>query len=130
MKYSNAQMEAMSSSIEKHLERTDAIGYAAARNVRVLADELTEFREKRDALIAEYGEQEVDDDGNPTGMVSVKPDSERFDEFAEKLGELASMEHEPRIFKLPIASAEGKLSGFELLESWWMFEETEDTDGD
>lgn len=123
MRFSNAEMEHMSKALEKHLDRRDVIGYAAARNMRSLRGQLREYFEMRDNLVLQYGEELLDEQGKPTGQVRIEPDSERFDEFADALAKFASIEHEPEIFKIKYAEAIGKLSGAELLEVEFMFED-------
>lgn len=123
MKYTNAQMEVMLKSLKPLLERRDIIGYAAARNSRVLRDELTEFHAKRDELVLKYGESETDEDGNPTGQFYISVASPKFSEFVDAISVFDSLEHEPNLFKIKYDEAIGKLTGTELLECEWMFED-------
>lgn len=123
MKLTNLDMEQMVGTLQKHLDRTDIIGYAAARNVRKLRDELHEYMQAREGLLRDYGEEIKDEDGNPTGKVRVPIDSERYPEFLERFKEFATIEHEPDIFKIKFEEAIGKISGTELLEIEWMFED-------
>lgn len=122
MLYNNAEIEGMLQSLPEYLERKDVIGYAAARNARILQTELTEFEQKRDALIMEYGEQDTDEQGNYVGY-RVNPESDTFANFVEALNELAQIELDVDIFKIPYEEAIGKLSGIELLKIDWMFED-------
>lgn len=122
-KYTNAQMSRMLDSLEPHLERRDVIGYAAARNTRILRDELTEYMKVRNDQLMKYGEPELDGEGQPTGAVSLKLDSPKFPEFAKEIEQFALIEHEPALFKLGYSQAIGVLSGSELLEIDWMFED-------
>lgn len=128
MKYTNAEMAAMIVSLEKHLDRTDIIGYAAARNTRILMNEAREFLERRDQLIFEYGEHELDEDGNQTGQVSLSVGSPNFKAFSDAMEGWASIEHEPKLFLVPYSEVIGKLSGSEILDIDWMFEETDNGD--
>lgn len=123
MKYSNLEMERMAASLSPLLERRDRIGYAAARNARLLGEELTEYRVRRDALVREMGEEVVGPDGAPTGKVSISPASPRFAKFRDALEPFAAIEHEPRLMRLPFSEAVGQLSGNELLAADWMFTE-------
>ena len=121
----NIQMEQMLASLQKHLDRGDMIGYAAARNTRVLEGELVEYFAKRNELAVKYGEPEKDGEGNETGRVSIQPMSDNFVLFIEELGKFAEIEHEPNLFKIDYAEAIGNLSGSELLDIDWMFEDKE-----
>ena len=123
MEYTNIEMEAMKMSLEPLLERRDRIGYAAARNARILEDQLREYTAFRDELVRKYGDEEVGGDGNPTGRMTISQASPNFGVFLEGIGEIAKIEHEPDIFRLKYDEAIGELSGTELLAVDWMFED-------
>ena len=123
MKLTNFEMEQMLGKLDKHLSRKDVIGYAVARNVRILRNELCEYFKVRDELVMKYGEADLDDEGNPKGTVSLGFDSPKFAEFNDEIQRFATIEHEPTIFKLKFEQAIGELSGSELLELEWMFED-------
>lgn len=123
MMYKNAEMEQMVGALQKHLDRRDIVGYAAARNTRILQDELKEYIERRDELVRKYGEEDKDKDGNPTGSVSLAFESPEFSKFAEELEQFAVIEHSPRLMQLKYEDAIGILSGAEILELDWMFKE-------
>lgn len=123
MKYTNNDMEQMLAQVEKQLHRKDVIGYAAARNARILRDELSEYSKVRDELVMKYGEADLDEQGVPTGSVSLSLKSEKFPLFVEEIERFARIEHEPNLFKLKFEEAIGQLSGSELLEIEWMFED-------
>lgn len=122
MSYTNAQMDVMKQSLDKYLDRRDLIGYAAARNARILDDELATFIEMKNKAIIRNGEEEHDQDGNVIG-VSLKRDSEGFKKFVDEMSPLMDVECEPRIFKIKFDQAIGVLSGSEILELDWMFED-------
>ena len=121
--YKNVEMEQMAGALRKHLDRKDIIGDAAARNTRILTNELQEYTSIRNDLVKKYGTAETDENGAPTGVVEVKFDSEEFPKFVEELDSFARIEHEPEIFKIKYEEAIGKISGTELLEIEWMFED-------
>lgn len=123
MKYTNQEMEQMLDALQPLLERRDVIGYAAARNTRVLRTELTEYTNVRDELVMKYGTADMDADGNPTGQVSLSVTSPHFRDFAEEMARYAGISHEPELFRLKYEEAIGQLSGNELLAVEWMFEE-------
>lgn len=116
-------MSQMLGSLQKHLDRTDIIGYAAARNTRILQDELQEYEQARNALVRELGKDELDDGGNPTGRIVVPAGSDEYGNFVERIMEFANIEHDPNIFKIKYDQAIGRISGTELLEIEWMFED-------
>lgn len=121
--YKNIEMERMAGTLRRHLDRQDIIGYAAARNTRILTNELQEYADIRNELVKKYGTAELDEDGEPTGVVEVKFDSEEFPKFIEELDDFAKIEHDPQLFKIKYEEAIGRLTGTELLELEWMFED-------
>lgn len=123
MNLTNAKMEQMLESAQRHLDKADIIGYACARNVRMLSEELTEYQTAMERLCRKYGEDERDSDGNATGRLIVRRDIGEWGEFEEKMAEFGGIEHEFKPFVIPYDKAIGILSGTELLELDWMFEE-------
>lgn len=120
--YKNIEMEQMIAALEKHLQRTDLIGYAAARNTRILRGECSEYLERREELIGKHGEPELDDDGEPTGRSVLSVNSDAFKRYAEEIEQWALIEHEPKLYTIPITEALNAISGSEILEIEWMFE--------
>ena len=116
-------MERMVGTLQKHLERRDIIGYAAARNTRILCNELKEYTERKDELVRKYGKPDLDADGNPTGSISLAFDSPEFAKFAEEIEQYATIEHSPNLMLIDYEKAIGILSGAEILELDWMFKE-------
>ena len=121
--YKNVDMGQMIDSLEPFLERVDKIGYAAARNTRILINEAKEYLERREELLHKYGEPVIDENGNQTGTVRLMIGSPAFYEYRNEIEEWASIEHTPNIFKLKYDEAIGKLSGTQILEIDWMFED-------
>ena len=132
-KRTNARLTAMRQSIAPMLERTDVIGFVAAKNARAIDAELREFDEKRDELIRELGTEEVGEDGKPTGNARIDRDTPEFEEFARRIKEYAEIECEVNICTVPVEKAEGLLSGNEMLAVEWMFDwgegDTEEKEG-
>ena len=122
-KYTNSEMDQMLSALEPLLERRDVIGYAAARNTRILRNELTEYLRVKDELVCKYGRPETDDEGRETGQVVLAITDPAFRDFADDIERFAGMSHEPDIFKIKYDEAIGVLSGSEMLACEWMFED-------
>lgn len=120
--YKNIEMERMIAALEPFLERTDKIGYAAARNTRILRSETQEYFDRREKLVEEYGEVQIGEDGNPTGLMELRFDSPKWPDYEREIAEWALIEHRPAIFKIPASEVIGKLSGTEILEIDWMLE--------
>ena len=119
----NYQMDNMLRALEPLLERRDIIGYAAARNARLLREQLTEYHGVRDELVEKYGERELDEEGNETGRMRVSPSSERFRDFIDELQRYADISHDFDPFRIKYTEAIGNLSGQEMLAVDWMFED-------
>lgn len=120
--HSNAEMDVMLNALEPLLERRDLIGYAAARNTRILQSELTEYYQRRDELVRTYGEPNTDENGNPDGTYSIRSDSENWPKFEKGLEQFAAIEHDPQLMTVPGEEAIGQLSGQEVLSIDWMLE--------
>ena len=100
MELTNMQMEQMAESLSKHLDKRDIIGYAAARNTRILADELTEYMAFKGELMGKYGERELDSEGNPTGRSFISPKSENLGKYLAEIGDIAMAKGNPELFKV------------------------------
>ena len=119
----NLEMEKRIFSLEKFLDRKDKVGYAAARNTRILKNSAQEYLTRRDELISEYGEPELDAEGNQTGRKYLDMRSENYKKYEKAIAEYASIEHVVDIFTIPFESVEGVLTGSEILMLDWMLEE-------
>lgn len=121
--YTNDQMAKMIDALQPLLDRCDIIGYAAARNTRILSNECAEYLTRRSVVIEKYGEPELDGSGNPTGRVVMRLDSPNIDAYNADIEEWARIEHYPEIFRIPFESAIGNISGTQLLAVDFMFED-------
>lgn len=118
--YSNFEMENMVMSLRPLMERRDLIGYAAARNTRMLLDELTEFERIKDSLIEQYGTDHVDENGNATGRKQMLPGNPNYSEFVAKINEIGTVRHQPNLMKIVDSDVIGALSGQEIFDNSWM----------
>ena len=114
MRKSNAELEEMALSLAQHLDRTDRLGFAAARNTRLIRDALIDYRGKRDELVRKYGE--AGDDGN----VSISPASNKWAQFVEELAPLSEIEIDVDVFTVDEDDLVGKITGSQVLEIDWM----------
>lgn len=121
--YKNIEMERMIDTLKKYLDRTDMIGYAAARNTRLLTTEAQEYLDRREELVRKYGKPETDENGNDTGRVKLSIHSPEFADYEKEITEWALIEHTPKIYKISAKEVIGKLSGTEILAIDWMLEE-------
>lgn len=116
------EMEARMEDLKKLLPHRDKIGYIAARNYRILEDNLTEYHKFKDDLIREYGTELVDDKGEKTGQVKISEGDDRYEEFIDKLTEYAEIQHNVEPMKLTYEETIGLLSGEEILALDWLLE--------
>ena len=123
MLLSNFKMEQLINSLKPFLDRTDIIGYAAARNSRRLSDQTVEYFMKRDELIMKYGKRELDGNHKETGRSVLNQTDPNFSRFVDEITPIGEIEHEVDIYKVPFEKAIDNLSGTELLSIDWMFEE-------
>lgn len=118
--YSNFEMDGMRSSLQPLLEMRNVCGYAAARNYRILSDELTEYDQRKREIMLEIGEREVVD-GKETGRLYVP--NERVGEYLERMKSYGEVRHSPQLMRVKWDDVVGVLSGNEMLTVQWMFEE-------
>ncbi len=116
--YKTSDLIKMRNDLDDMLPKTDVIGFAAAKNARVLDAELSTFNKKRDELIRELGEEDEEN----SGSYSIQPNTEAYSEFAKRLMEYAEVECEVSICTIAASKAEGKLSGSEMLKVEWMLD--------
>lgn len=119
----NTEMVERIAKLEPLLEQVSVVGYAAARNTRALRDASADFIEMQERLICELGEPETDEEGNETGNMRLAFDSPNFAAFVDEMGKIGAIESDVPVFRLPYSEAIGKLSGTQLLDLDWMFED-------
>lgn len=125
MRLSNAEMEACILALDPYLDRTDIIGFAAARAVKKLQEGCAEFLAKKQQLLEEYGEPDLDGEGNCLGTWSISPGSEGYGKVFDELSEYAVLTHYVDLPTLPVSEAKGVLSGREILSLGFLFEDGE-----
>lgn len=96
------------------LKESGKLGFAIAKNMRKLSDELVEFIEKRNSLLKLYGNEQ---DGN----IVVPP--ENLPSFFKAFNEYASIEFE---FQPQTVTEEvfcgGSLTSDQMFQLYWMVE--------
>ena len=123
MLITNSKAEEMLKSLKSVLNRADIIGYAAAVNSKRLQNIVDPYTITRNALVKQYGEPELDENGKKTGNIFVKFDNPDFDQFKMELERISSIEHEVDIFKINSEEVINKLTGNDILNIMWMFED-------
>lgn len=125
MQLTNQTMEAMIEHLTPYLDRVDIIGYAAARNIRKLKEGCQEFAQKRSELVQKYG-HEILEDGQPTGEWVIEEGAEGYETALEIITNLATIEHDIDLFKVPYEKTIGLLSGSDILNLDFMLEEDDE----
>lgn len=123
MLLTNQKMDQMLEGLEKLLPHRDKVGYYAARNYRILEDNLTEYKQFKEDLICKYGVQEKDEDGNPLPTYKLAYSDENFKPFTEELKQYGDIEHSVTILTMKYDEVVGLLSGEEILSIDWMLED-------
>lgn len=123
MLLTNFDMVSKIDQLSVYLDRTDVIGYAAARNIRRLQDACLEFIKKRDEVLTKYGDIDYDENGNDTGKRYITNESVHYQEVMDELGCIGEIKHEVEIFTIRYDLLNGVLSGSDILELDWMLTE-------
>ena len=122
MKYSNYDLEDMAKKLEPVLNRSDLLGYVAARNYKLILDTVNEYVQIKNDLVRRYGEPAKDGDGNETGEFSISTSDPRFAEFKKDFEEIATYEHEIEFHKVPAERCIDALTGRQILDIDFMLE--------
>ena len=121
MRLRNDEMAAMADACIPHLRDGGLLGYACARNYRMLTTASLEYSAMRDDLVRRYGEKEYDADGRETGATITK-DSPNWTKLTDALADFAGIEHEVEVFAVAASALVGILSGEEMLRIGWMLD--------
>lgn len=93
MKLTNRQMDEYFNALNGVAEKTGGrLGYAIARNLRKLSEELVEYQALRDKAIVKYGS------AGENGKYSILVGSEAFDSYIEEMKEYMDISHDVDIF--------------------------------
>ena len=93
MKLTNKQMDEYYYSLYNLSEKaTGRLGYAIARNLRKLSEELVEYQSLKDKAIEKYGEKGED------GIFRIKIGSEEYSKYLKEMKEYMEIQHDVPIF--------------------------------
>ena len=120
-KLKNLQMVEMIKNLKPLLSRTDMFGYVAARNTRILSNQLTEYNKVYDELLTRFSKTQKDENGEEVFGISVG--TPEFQSFCDALEPFANIEHEVELMTMKYEETIGCLSGEEILALEWMLEE-------
>ena len=122
IKLTNFEMETYVSMLEPFLDRSDKIGYAAARNTRYLMDACADYSKIKVKLLEAYGTELKDEKGNGTGEMIISADDPNFDLVKKQLATSGEISHEVTIYKISYDDVIDKLTGREILQIDWMID--------
>lgn len=114
MKARNDEIAAMIDACQKHLEDTGLLGYACARNARLLTLATVEYAQRRDKAVREFGTEVRGDDGSIRGY-TISPDSEAWNKYQEQMAAFDAIEHEVDVFNVKASKLVGEVSGRDML---------------
>ena len=123
VKLTNYQMDQYIFDLEPFLDRKDIIGYAAARNTRLLANASLDHVKIKTTLLQKYGKPVIDENGNKTDKLSISSDDEHYDEVATQIDISGSLVHEVTIYTIPATTVASELTGREILLIDWMLDD-------
>ena len=109
--------------LSNYLDRVDIIGYACARNSRILENELKEFNNFKNNLLIQYGHKELDDNGVETGSISLDQTDEKYEMAINEYKKIVSLDRDLPIIRIKYTDVIGLLSGNEILQLDWMLED-------
>ncbi|MCD8208538.1 MAG: hypothetical protein LUD72_11415 [Bacteroidales bacterium] len=97
------------------LSETGKLGYAIARNLRLLKTEATEYIQLRSELFQKYGIQNG-------SQWRIPP--ENIEEYIKELGDIPSIDHEVNVFKVSEEDfVSGSLTAAQMESLLWMVKE-------
>lgn len=95
MKLTNIEMSNYLNSLQQISNKVKGkLGYAVARNIRKISDELIEFENIRLEHIRKYGTD------NENGECVIKKDTEEYHKFITDMQEFANISHDVDIFMI------------------------------
>ena len=119
MERTNEEFSRLIESIHPLLDRTDIIGYAVARNMRIISNEIQEYLTIKEIKMREFGEI----DPNDPNRLLISVDSENYMKFVASMEEIAQVKHTVDVFKIKYDQVAGILSGNDILAIDWMLED-------
>lgn len=125
MRIRNDQAAAAIQVCEKHLDDRGELGYACARNMRMLTFSVADYLTRRDDAVRRHGRPA----GGGGAGYTLCPSDAGWTAFSEEMRELSAIEHDVDITKVRADGLVGSLSGKEMLELSFMLD-WEETDGD
>lgn len=117
----NSEMFLMQSQLEPLLSQRGKLGYAVARNYRILSTSLTEYSRVRNELIKKYGEEVRDENGTP--QIRLPITSPNFQKFCDDLAPINEIEHEVELMMVASENVIDSLTAAEILSIDWMIED-------
>ena len=113
MNIKNEAIAGCMAACNKHLGDRGVLGYACARNLRMLAFSASEYLDERNSLIKEYGRKIESADGV---RYEITPSDESWNDFEAAISPLNGIEHDIDVTVVNASDLIGAMSGSDLLE--------------
>lgn len=119
MKMTNKQMDECTANLSMLMDKTKGkLGYAIAKNYRLMVEELKEYTALKDSAIAKYGETDED------GRIKIQIGTEAHRNFLDEMKEYDDIESDVNIIKLsPEEAYSSGLNSKEVLNLLFMIED-------
>lgn len=117
----NLEMVNMVRQLQPLLSHKDLFGYVAARNTRILTEQLTEYDRVQREMLERFGKEKAGKNGVTELVIEVN--TPEFKQFCEAMEPFAGIEHEVELMTMKYEDTIGCLSGEEILALEWMLEE-------
>ena len=124
MKLTNKQMDEYANALSNLMEKTQGkLGYAIAKNFRLMTNELKEYIGLKDSAINKLGEQDED------GRIRIRIGTDAHKQYLEEMKQYDDIESDVNLVMVkPDDVYSSNLNAMEISGILFMVDETEETD--
>ena len=117
----NMEMVTMVRQLQPLLSHRDLFGYVAARNTRILNEQLTEYEKVQRDMLERFGTEKQGENGTTELVIEVN--TPEYQQFCEAMEPFINIEHEVELMTMKYEETINCLSGQEILALEWMLED-------
>lgn len=117
----NMEMVTMVRQLQPLLSHRDLFGYVAARNTRILNEQLTEYMKVQRDMLERFGTEKQGENGMTELVIEVN--TPEYQQFCEAMEPFINIEHEVELMTMKYEETINCLSGQEILALEWMLED-------
>lgn len=117
----NMEMVTMVRQLQPLLSHRDLFGYVAARNTRILNEQLTEYEKVQRDMLERFGTEKQGENGMTELVIEVN--TPEYQQFCEAMEPFVNIEHEVELMTMKYEETINCLSGQEILALEWMLED-------